>query len=283
MNNLFWYICLSSIGVLGAVYTIYKKRDTHKVSTLIIFYLFTTSLAWNGEFIVLGLFNAYAYKTGVFADPWAQNLLGHLIINTTLYPTAAVIMVAYSFRNKWIAFIAALFTFIEYVFVQLGIYKQHWWQYYMTTIAVICFMLFVHKWFNELNKKNNKITRTITFYFVAMVIRHIPAPILLLMGKQYYQIGLINNLVDNLYLASIIIIFIYHFIEALFCVLFTCILKKWYWKVMPFVIATAAQSIFLKMNILIMVDGWKFIYTLFLYEIAIAIYILAERYTLRSD
>ena len=98
MPNVFWYICLAIIGVASAAYIIYKKRDVYKVSTLLIFYLFTASLTWIGEFTVLGLFNSYAYKTGVFADPWAQNLLGHLLINTTLYPSTAIVMVAYSLR-----------------------------------------------------------------------------------------------------------------------------------------------------------------------------------------
>jgi hypothetical protein len=283
MPNLFWYICLAVIGIVGSAYTLYKKRDAYKISTLLVFYLFTAGLTWIGEFGVLGLFDSYAYKIEVFEDPWAQNLLGHLILNTTLYPAIAVIMVAYSLGYGWIAFSAALFTFIEYLFVKHGLYEQHWWKYYMTTFAVIAFLSFEHKWFTKIKRGCKGLKRAVTFYFVAMVIVHVPAPILLLMTKQYYSISFIDNYFQDLYRSSIFIIFLFHMIECFFFVLFTCVLKKWYWKPLPVLISIAAQSIFAKMGILVMQNGWKLIYTLIIYEIFIVIYILAEKYTVRPD
>ncbi|MDF2891300.1 MAG: hypothetical protein K0R80_1667 [Clostridia bacterium] len=283
MTSLFWYIFLAGIGIAIAAYSIYKKRSIYKVSTLLVFYLFTACITWIGEFIVLGLFNAYAYKTGVFEDPWAQNLLGHLIINTTLYPSAAIVMVTYSLRYGWILTVATIFTLIEYLFVNLKIYEQHWWRYYMTFIAVVIFLSIFYYWFPKMVHRRYGITRAITFYFVAMLIVHVPAPLLLLLGKQYYQIRLINNLVGNLYLSSIIIIFFYHLIEAFLLVLVTSKLKKPYWKLLPFVISIAVQIIFAKMNILIIKDSWSLVYTLIIYEIFIAIFILLEKYTLESD
>ena len=282
MPNLFWYICLAIIGVGSAAYTIYKKRNIYKASTLLVFYLFTSSLTWIGEFIVLGLFNAYSYKTGLFEDPWAQNLLGHLLINTTLYPAAAIIMVSYSLRYGWILSVAAIFTFIEYLFIQLEVYEQHWWKYYMTIIAVVISLSIFHKWFIKMNQMRYGLTRAITFYFVSMIIIHFPAPILLLLGKQYYQISLINNLVGNLYLSSIIIIFFYHLIESVILVGFTCILKKWYWKIIPIIISILLQISFFKMNILIIDKSWSLIYTLLIYEVFIIVFILVEKYTLKQ-
>ena len=99
------------------------KRGIYKVSTLIVFYLCTASFTWICEFIVLGLFNAYAYKPSLFADIWAQNLLGHLILNTTLYPAAAIVMVTHTRRYTWISFCAVFFTLVEYLFVNLRIYE----------------------------------------------------------------------------------------------------------------------------------------------------------------
>lgn len=281
MPNIAWYVLLAVIGVGSAAFVIYKKRDLYKVSTLVVFYLFTACFTWIGEFIVLGLFNAYAYKTGVFADLWAQNLFGHLLINTTIYPSAAIIMVAYSLRYGWIFLIASVFTLIEYLFVQIRIYEQHWWRYYMTFIAVVFFLSVYHKWFAKMNQKRYGLTRAATFYFVAMLIIHLPAPVLLLLGKQYYQISSINNLVGNLYLSSIIIIFSYHLIEALILVIFTCILKKWYWNLIPIIISIVVQSIAAKMNILVINENWNLIYTLLIYEAFIGLYILIEKTTLK--
>ena len=279
MSNFIWYICVAIISVGIAVYAIYMKRDRYKASTLMLFYLFASSITWIGEFIVLGLFNSYAYKTGLFTDPWAQNLLGHLILNTTMYPAAAIVMVAYSLRNRWITLITAIFILVEYLFLKLGLYEHNWWKYYMSAITVVSFILISKYWFLKMNKKRQGLTRILTFYFVAMIIIHIHTPLLLLLGKQYYQISFINNLIGNMYLSSITIIFIYHLIESFLLVLFVGILKKWYWKSLAFIISPVVQIIFTKMNILILEDRWKLVYTIFIYEICIALFILIEKYT----
>ena len=283
MSNLLWYSSLAIVSVGIAAYTIYMKRDIYKVSTLIVFYLFTSAITWVGEFIVLGFFNSYGYKTGLFADPWAQNLLGHLLLNTTMYPAAATVMVAYSLRNIWIALVAVIFVLIEYLFMKLGIYEHHWWRFYMSVITVISFMLISRYWFSKINQKRYGLVRALTYYFVAILIIHTPTPLLLLLGKQHYQIGMINNLIGNLYLSSIIIAFNYHLIVSFVLVLFACILKKWYWKLSALIIFPLVEFIFVKMNILILEDGWKLIYTIFIYEVCIAVFILIEKYTLKPE
>lgn len=77
----------------------------------------------------------------------------------------------------------------------------------MTIIAAAGILLIYNKWFSTINNNCTELTRAITFYFVAMIIVHIPAPILLLLEKQYYQISLVNTLFVDPYLSSIIIIF----------------------------------------------------------------------------
>ncbi|WP_147534919.1 hypothetical protein [Bacillus marasmi] len=281
MPNLLWFICLAVIGIVTTACAIYIKRDVYKVSTLLVFFMFTASYTWIGEFVVLGLFDAYAYKTGIFDNIWAQNLLGHLILNTTLYPATAVVMVAFSLRYGWISFVAASFSLTEFVFVKLNLYEQHWWKYYMTPLVVFIFLSLTRKWFNKMEHGLSGATRSITFFFVALLIIHTPAPILLLMGKQFYQLNWLSDLVGDRYLTSIIIIFFYHLIEALILVLFICVLKKRFLWIFPVIISISVQYIFLKMDILVLKDGWEFVYTLFMYEAFITLFILVEKFTLK--
>lgn len=84
MASIYWYSLLAIVGLVIAAFTIYKRRDVAKLSNFLVFFLFATCVTWIGEFTVLGLFDSYAYKTGIFSSPWAQNLLGHLIFNSTL-------------------------------------------------------------------------------------------------------------------------------------------------------------------------------------------------------
>ena len=109
MASIYWYCLLAIIGLGIAAFTIYKKRNIAKLSTFLVFFLFATCVTWIGEFIVLGLFNSYAYKTGVFTDPWAQNLLGHLILNSTFYPGTAILVAAYSLGYGWISLINVIY------------------------------------------------------------------------------------------------------------------------------------------------------------------------------
>lgn len=247
------------------------------------FYLFATSITWIGEFVVLGAFNSYVYKTGVFEEIWLQNLLAHLLLNSTMYPAAAIVMVAYNYYYKWIALVIILFIAPEYLFVQLDLYEHHWWTYFYSVITIITFMTTSKKWFSKMMKKPYGITRAVIFYFVAMVIIHISSAILLLYGKQYYHMNIINNIVGNAARTSIIIIFVYHLLEAFLIVLFACVLKKKFWKLMPFIISITSQVIFEKMNILVFREGWNLFYTLLIYQVSIAIFMLVEKHTIKPE
>lgn len=280
-SNLLWYLCMAIIGVVVTGLSVYLKRNIYTASTLLAFYLFAAGTTWIGEFIVLGLFNSYAYKTGVYESPWAQNILGHLILNTTLYPTAAVVMAAFSLGAGWVALVTSFFLGAEYLFIKMGLYEQHWWRYYMTAITAIIFLAIAKYCFNKLIKKPEGAIRTLMLYFIAMIVIHTPAPVLLLMGKLHYQLGIVNNIFNELYLSSTVIIFFYHLIEAFIAVAFTCMLKKGYWRAVPFAVSIVVQSIFAKLNILVFSEGWGLFHTLWIYEIFIAAFMLIEKFTLR--
>jgi hypothetical protein len=283
MGNAIWYIGLAAISVGIAAYTIIMKRHLCKISTFLVFYLFSASITWFGEFVVLGLFNSYAYKTDLLKDPWAQNLIGHLFLNTSMFPAAAIVMAAYSLEYVGIALIATIFLIPEFIFVKLGLYEQHWWKYYMSFINAVVFLLITKKWFYKMNEKRYGLTRATIFYFVAFLLIHLSSPILLLLGKQNYQYGLINKLVGDFYLSSIIVAFIHHIIFCFILVFFVCILNKWYWKIAPFLISITCLSLYKKFNLLVIDDSWKLIYYIIIQQIFIGIFMLIEKYTLNPN
>ncbi len=283
MSSLLWYICLSGISFAAAAFAIYNKRHLYKTSTLVVFYLFSSCLSWIGEFIVLGVFNSYAYKPNLFSDPWAENLTGHLLLNCTMFPAAAILMVTYSLKYIGIIFIIAFFIFAEYFFVKLGIYNQHWWKYYMSVINTVAFLVITKKWFHKMTHMKSRLTRATVFYFVAFIIIHFPIPLLLLYGKQYYSLSFVDNLVGNLYRSSIIFIFTYHLIECFLIVYLVCILDNRIWKLAAFAVSIAGQSVLAKVNILVFQNGWNLLYLNLVYIITLSIFILIERHTLKQS
>jgi len=283
MSNTAWYACLAAIYISIAVVAIYKSRHKYKVSTLIMFYLFTTCITWIGEFIVLGIFDSYAYKPGISSDPWLENLAGHLFLNASMFPASAILVITYSLGYPGYSIIIAGFILAEYVFVHLGIYEQHWWRYYMSGINTAAFLIIARKWFTVITPPKRNVPRLITFYFIGFLLVHIPSPFLLLMGKQYYSLDIVDKLVGNMNRSSIIIIFSYQLIIAALMVYFVCVLDKWYWKLLPFAITILSQSFFYLAGILVIQSGWKLIYTILLYMLGPAVFILLEKYILRPD
>lgn len=280
MYNVAWYIGVFLISNVIVAYIVYKKRSVYPISTFIVFFLLTSAITWVGEFTVLGLFDSYAYKTDLLQDIWAQNLLGHLFLNTSMFPASAIAVIAYSLKYRGMTIIALIFVFLEYVFVKLGIYEQHWWRYYMSAFNVIIFCIISKKWFYKMNRERYGLTRAITFYFAGFIFIHIPDPILLLLGKQHYHLGIVNNYVGDLYRSSIMITFTYHLIIMGIYVYCVCILKKGYWKIVPFILSIIFTIIFVKLNILVINHDWRLIYYIMIQQISIMSFLILEKYSL---
>lgn len=276
MSALFWYALLAFAGIGIAVFTIYRKGRITELSTWLVFFLFATSLTWLGEFTVLGLFDSYAYRPGLSHDPWAENLAGHLILNSTLWPGCAMAVVTYSLGYGAIALFSVGYVLIEYLFVQSGLYDQHWWKYYMTAVAVLLYLTICKLWFPVMSRNRHGVIRFVTLYFAAFVILHWPFPLLLLAGKQYYNVEFAENLVRS----STIFILLYHLIETFIMMMFL-FLDRWYWRLMPYAVSFLGQVILINHNILLMLDEWKLWYTLMIYALTITLCQLMELNTLR--
>ena len=276
MSALFWFNCLAAIGVGIAAFTIHNKKHLTELSNWLVFYLCATSLPWLGEFAVLGLFNSYAYKPGVFENPWAENLVGHLILNSTLWPGVAMLVVGYGLRSGGIALITAAFLLVEYLFLKAGIYEHHWWRCSMTAVTLVIYLTIAKKWFPIMNAKRHGLPRFITLYLAAVVVIHLPIPLLLLYGKQYYN----GAFAQDFYRSSTIFILFYQMAET-WVVMYFFFLKKWFWKLVPYVISLGGQAFLTSRNILIIQDGWNLVYSLLLYAGTLTICLLMERYTLR--
>jgi hypothetical protein len=152
----------------------------------------------------------------------------------------------------------------------------------MSIINIVIFLTIAKKWFHKITHAINMVTRTTTYYFVAFLIIHLPYPLLLLYGKQYYSFAMLNSIIRNIYRASTIFIYTYHIFEAFILVYFVCIHDKWYWKLAPFAISFLVQTILAKMNILTFQDGWNLLYLNLVNALCIGIFIIIEQYTLKT-
>ena len=272
MSNIFWYYCSSVMGAGMTFFTILNKKN---IITIAARAFFAMSFIMVGEFFVLTIFGGYTYKPGVFTDPFADSVIGHILGNLLLWPGAASLVAAFSLGYRWMLLISVAFMLIETLFLNLGIYEHHWWRTYMTGIAVVFCLTIFKMWAPRWNDKQHTFLRNITFYFLSLLFIHLPTTLLLLFERQHFSIGW----VENFYKDSILFAFIYHGGMSFVYVVFICILKKWPWQLTPILIFLLSDYILVSMNILFFQDGWNLPYLTLLRTISLVIVTLLEKYT----
>jgi hypothetical protein len=70
-------------------------------------------------------------------------------------------------------------------------------------------------------------------------------------------------------------------VETFILVFFVGVLKKWYWKLVPFMVAFIGQSLLVNLNILVFRDGWNLFDTMLIYFMSLTAFILIEKYSLK--
>jgi hypothetical protein len=228
--------------------------------------------AFIGEMIVLLFLNGYSYKPGVFTDYYAESIFGHIVPNATLWPATALLVIAYPLCYRWILLITAIYTLLDILFINLGIYQHNWWKTWMTSVAIFSYCVLMKTWFIQLKNRRSGILRYITFWFILLVILKLPVSLLLFFGMQNTIIGWF----ENIYRDSGVFSVFYNATLSFFCAFFICVLKKWYWKLVPFFIYFSCDAILLEKGILLFSGGWNIYYLMLVRSVCLTLFIALE-------
>jgi hypothetical protein len=269
MPHYFYYLILAAIGLAIAAFVFYKEKNRYK---LLIFFLFSATIADSGEVLVLLILNAYSYHLGIFSDPAANSILAHLILNNTLWPAAAIFVAAYSPRLRWIISVSVIFVLLDILFVQLGLYQHVWWAYWMSGVAVFVYCIIMRFWYAKLDDHKFKILRFLTFSFVFSLVMFMPTSMLILTDQIFYNVGIFANIHKD----SILFSFLLHSALGPLCTLLICVLKKWYWKLVPFILFISIDLLLVSFDILYIADSWHILYSAAIHIISLLIYIWLE-------
>ncbi len=270
MESIYWYCALGVVGAGVTVWVLCKKKDYYKN---IMFFLFAMMFAFVCEMIVLLFFDSYSYRPGIYTDYYAENIFGHIIPNATLWPAVALLVAACSLRYRWVILIAVIFTILDILYTSLGIYVHNWWQTWMTTVGGFGYLALMQKWYFRLSSNRTGVLRFITFWFALLVILKLPISMLLLTGTQLTYIGWF----ENLYRDSGVFSVSYNTALTFLCTFFIFVLKKWYWKLIPFLIYFVCDRILLSQGILLFYDGWNIWYLMLVRCVSLGAFIGLER------
>jgi hypothetical protein len=267
---IYWYCALGAIGVGMTVFILYKKKNFYEYMA---FFLLSMMVAFIGEMIVLLFLNSYSYKPGLFTDYYAENIFGHIVPNASLWPATALLVAAYRLRCRWIVCITVIFTLLDILFVHLGIYRHNWWETWMTSVAIFLYCLLMKTWFARLKGKPGGILRYITLWLILLVILKLPVSLLLLSGMQYTMAGWFDNMYRD---AGVFSVF-YNAALSFFCLFFIGVLKKWYWKLVPFLIYFSLDALLLDRGILFFNGGWTIYHLMLVRAACLSLFIALER------
>lgn len=275
MPNILWYYSFIGVGLALIGYTMYKKK---MVIDLLAFFVGAVTVVFIGELIVLFIFEGYQYKPEVFADPFANNVVGHIIPNMALWATTAVVVGAFRLRFRWIVLIAAGYMLIEVFFLRLNLYEHHWWKTYMTGIAIVIYLSMLKYGYQKLMSKHHPLLRHFTIILLGVVVLHTPSIIFLLLDMEFYHIGWVSNV----YRESILFGVIYHSVVSLIIVLSLRVLKNGYKLILPLLIFYLLDTILLGLNILRLSKGLRLEWVLLTSTVSFAAVVWFDHYSLRE-
>jgi hypothetical protein len=273
--NKYWFYGLIIISSIMLIYTGYKKKNLRDLFSL---FVFATGVSWYLEAIVLFILNAYAYKPKLFPDPWVENITGHLIANTALWSSTAILVMYFQFSIPLLCLVSVFFMSIEELFLKFDAYDHYWWKTEMTGIGVFLFLMAMKKWYSKLQENGHKLLRFITIGIIAWVLIKISTSVLTVIGKLIFKV----NWYENIYRSSAIFdALLYDVFMASIFTIFVSVLKKPFWSIVPFVIIIAGDMLLNYLDILVFFNGWNLIYLTIFRALSIGLFILCEKYTLK--
>ncbi|MFB9328107.1 hypothetical protein ACFFSY_19440 [Paenibacillus aurantiacus] len=277
MPNMAWYYGLIAIGIIITAFALRRRRN---LADWLTYFLFTTACSWVGESFILFVFHGYDYKPGIYRDLFANNILGHIIANSSYWAATAVAVMYYRTPARWIGVFSLGFMLTEVLFVRAGIYEQHWWRTWMTGICAFAFMLLMKMWYILLQNRTFAFPRIAVFWTIAWIMLQTPTSVLMLFDKQFFRV----HWVENAYRDSTLFTgFVYHVFMASAVLLFMYVPKGWYWRLVPFVMLATTDTVLFHMGILQIAGNWNLIDLISIRAITLAVIYLLEHYSLREE
>lgn len=255
-SNTIWYVLLGIISIISIVLALYKSNNRIFIIGFILVILGAT---FHIEMLVLTAFNGYRYYPKILSDPFLDAALGNYFSQILITSTVALV-IAYKIPTAWNFIIAGIYYVIEELFIKLGIYQQHWYKSWYTSLGLILSIWFCKKWYYHLLNYPKTFLYYISLYLGARAIFS-----LIILFKYFFQIEIINiNFVfDEFSRNQAVLIVTYGIIWIIMMIIIYRLNIKWMWKGGIFVLLFITQYFLIKIaGVIIVKNGWFFVVTL---------------------
>ncbi|MEN8700557.1 hypothetical protein [Bacillus infantis] len=156
-----------ALVVFSVILIIISFRKEIRVSLPL--YFFVMGLSFILEYIVFILGKAYTYRPTVFEEKWFDEVFGASISQALFIPAVLTAVSIFRISFLWrLAVIAGIFM-IESFFLREGVYEQHWWRTWYTSVILFAAMFVTDIWRDSL-KSPSPFVRFVTVYMAITTI-----------------------------------------------------------------------------------------------------------------
>ncbi|WHY69484.1 hypothetical protein [Neobacillus sp. SuZ13] len=133
MHNSYWFFALLISSTILFCFILLKKRNTR---TLFL-YLTMVGFGYIIETTIFNFLGSYDYNPNIIKrNSFYDSELGAFFSNALSLPVTATLIATFHLNWLWIIFFSGFFVGIEWLFLKLHIYTQHWWKLAYTGLGL---------------------------------------------------------------------------------------------------------------------------------------------------
>jgi hypothetical protein len=190
--NSYWYLGLAILSIFLLVYIIIKTRNIRHL----LLFLSMVGLGYMIEAVIYNFLHCYQYYPKLIKhDPFYDSNMGAIASNALALPVVATFLAVFRKNWKWLIFFIILFAFIEWLFLELGIYSHNWWRTIYTSLGLPVYFTLAKVFYGKLSQPSKGFFHSILLFLIIGPISgtlHI-FPIMFF-SIRYYETGWFDHL-----------------------------------------------------------------------------------------
>jgi hypothetical protein len=187
-------LCYLGLGFISIILLIYIciKSDVRQA---LLTFMGMVGLGYIIEAVIYNFLSSYQYYPHIIKhNPIYDSALGAIASNALTLPVTATFLAAFRKNWLWVAFTTALYAGIEWIFLELHIYKHHWWKTVYTSIGLPFYFLFAKFLYRKMRVPLKGFFHTLCLYLIISPfsgsLHFIP---IMFFSNRYYELGLFAN------------------------------------------------------------------------------------------
>ncbi|MGI8386312.1 hypothetical protein [Robertmurraya sp. P23] len=191
-----WYIALVAASSFLFLYTYSKKRN----QPVFLLLLAAIGFGYIIEGAIYNFLHSYVYYPHfITSNPTYDSNLGAIASNAFVLPVIAVFLATFRKNWRWSLFFSLMLIGIEWLFIEISIYKHNWWRNEFTFFGLL-FVYFpiiklLDRWL--LNKQEGIRHFLLLFLIVSPILGTIHMLPLMFFSNRYYDLGWYDNVFQD--------------------------------------------------------------------------------------